>query len=172
MSETEKGAVGGAVAGGILGAILGDTRGAIAGTFAGAVIGAVIGNYYDRQVASRAQAASKYQYWVLEEKLEIEGAVIQPQIASRGSSVEAHVQYTILLPAETQKVRITETRTLVNGRERIELARRELVRAQGTHFSTMKFTMPMGIDKGDYTLITTVSDGVRTRTAKSSMRIV
>jgi len=172
MSETEKGAVAGAVAGGILGAILGDTRGAIAGAFAGAIVGAVIGNYYDRQVASRAEAAKRYEYRAREEKLEIEGAVIQPQNVSPGSTVEAHVQYTILLPTETQQTRITEARTLVNGRERIELARRDVVRPQGTHISTMKFTMPKDIAKGDYTLITTISDGTRSKTAKSAMRIV
>lgn len=172
MSETEKGATVGAVAGGILGAILGDTKGAIAGAFAGAIVGAVIGNYYDRQVASRAEAARKYEYVAREEKIEIEDVVIQPQNVSPGSTVDAHVQYTILLPTEAQQVRITEARILVNGRERIELARREVVRQQGTYLSTMKFTMPKDIAKGDYNLITTISDGTRSKTAKSAMRIV
>jgi surface antigen len=169
---TGKGAAAGAVAGGVLGAILGDTKGAIIGAFAGAIVGAVIGNYYDKQVASRAEAAKRYTYKPVEEKLEIEESVIQPQNVSPGSTVESHVQYTVLAPIETQQIRITETRTLVNGKERLELARREVVRTQGTHLSTMRFTMPRDIAKGDYTLVTTISDGKQTRTTKSALNVM
>ncbi|MEW6110356.1 MAG: glycine zipper domain-containing protein [Nitrospirota bacterium] len=172
MSETEKGAAVGAVAGGILGAILGDTKGAIIGTLAGAIVGGVIGNYYDKQTASRAEAARKYEYKAHEEQLEIEDVTIRPQEVTTGASVDASVLYTVLTPDERQNVKITEVRTLVNGKEKLELARREIVRTQGTHLSTMKFTMPKDIEKGDYTLITTVSDGKQTRTAKGAMRIV
>lgn len=172
MSQTEKGAVTGAVAGGILGAILGDTKGAVIGAFAGAIVGAVIGNYYDKQTASRAEAVKKYVYKAKEEKLEIEDAAVKPQDATPGSQVETTVLYSVLTPDASQNIKITETRTLVNGKERLELAKREVVRPQGTHLSTMKFTMPKDIEKGDYSLITTISNGKQTKTAKSSMRIV
>lgn len=172
MSQTEKGAAMGAVAGGIVGAILGDTKGAIAGAFAGAIIGAVIGNYYDKQIASRAEAAKKYEYKAKEEKLEIEDSNIMPQNVTSGSTVEAHVKYTVLAPTETQQIKITETRSLVNGKERLDLAKREVIRTQGTHISTMKFTMPQDIEKGDYTLITTISDGKQTKTSKSLLKVV
>jgi len=172
MSGTEKGAVGGAAAGGIIGAILGDTKGAVIGALAGAIIGAVIGNYYDKQTASRAEAAKKYEYTNKEEKLEIENADLKPQDIAPGSTVESTVLYTVLTPDPGQNIKITESRTLVNGNERLELAKREVVKPQGTHLSTMKFTMPKDIEKGDYTLITTISDGKQTKTVKSTMRIV
>ena len=171
MSGTEKGAVGGAAAGGIIGAILGDTKGAVIGALAGAIIGAVIGNYYDKQTASRAEAAKKYEYTNKEEKLEIENADLKPQDIAPGSTVESTVLYTVLTPDPGQNIKITESRTLVNGNERLELAKREVVKPQGTHLSTMKFTMPKDIEKGDYTLITTISDGKQTKTVKSTMRI-
>lgn len=171
MSGTEKGAATGAVAGGILGAIIGDTKGAIIGTLAGAVVGGVIGNYYDKQVASRAEAAMKYEYKANEEKLEIENSLITPQSAAPGATVESNVQYTVLAPIETQNIKVTEARTLSDGRDMIELAKREIVRTQGTHHSTMKFTVPEGIDKGNYTLITTISDGKRIRTVKNPLKV-
>ena len=172
MTNTEKGAAAGAVAGGILGGILGDTKGAIIGTFAGAIVGAVVGNYYDKQTASRAEAAQKYEYTAKDEKLEIENSSIVPEEIASGSTVESRVQYTVLAPAETKQIKVTETRILANGNERLELAKREVVRAQGTHISTMKFTMPKDIEKGDYTLISTISDGKRTKTAKSLLKVV
>lgn len=172
MSQTGKGAVTGAVAGGILGAILGDTEGAIVGALAGAIVGAVIGNYYDKQLASRAEAAKKYGYVAKEGKLEIEDSLVAPQNIAPGSKVETHVRYTALAPTEAQNIKITEIRTLSNGKKMIELARREVVRTQGTHLSTMRFTMPQDIAKGDYTLITTISDGKRTRTVKNPLRVM
>ena len=172
MSGTEKGATAGAVAGGILGAILGDTKGAIIGTLAGAIVGGVIGNYYDKQVASRAEAAKKYEYSAKEKKLEIENSLITPKDVSPGTTVESSVQYTVLDPVETQNIKIIETRTLATGKEMIELSKRDVMRAQGTHLSTMKFTMPKDIDKGEYTLITTITDGEQTKSSKSPMKII
>jgi hypothetical protein len=172
MSGTEKGAVGGAAAGGIIGAIFGDTKGAIIGALAGAIVGAVIGNYYDKQTASRAEAAKKYEYTNREEKLEIEKVDLNPQDITPGSTVETSVLYTVLNPDAGQNIKISETRTLVNENERLELSKREVIRPQGTYLSTMKFTMPKDIEKGDYTLITTVSNGKQTKTAKSIMKVV
>jgi outer membrane lipoprotein SlyB len=173
MTETGRGAAVGAVAGGVLGAILGDTKGAIIGAFAGAIIGAVIGNYYDKQIASRAEAAKKYEYKGKEEKIEIEDSSIMPQNVAAGSTVEANVQYVVLVPDETQKIKITETRILDNGNKRIELGTpREVVRPQGIHHSTMKFAVPKDIEKGDYTLITIISDGKQTRTTKDALRVM
>lgn len=35
----------------------------------------------------------------------------------------------------------------------------------------MKFTMPKDMDKGDYTLITTVSDGKQTKKVKNHLKV-
>ncbi len=174
MSGTEKGALGGAAAGGLLGALVSKNKllGAAVGAFAGAIVGGVIGNYYDKQVASRAEAAKKYEYIAKEKKLEIEDSLITPKDISPGTTVESRVQYTVLDPVETQNIKIIETRTLANGKEMIELSKRDVMRAQGTHLSTMKFTMPKDIDKGEYTLITTISDGEQTKSSKSPMNII
>ncbi len=172
MTNTEKGTTAGAVTGGILGGILGDTKGAIIGAFAGAIVGAVVGNYYDKQTASREEAAKRYKYKGKGTKLEIENSSVVPQDATAGSAVEAHVQYTLLAPAETKQIKVTETRILAYGNEKLKLDKREVARTQGTYTSTMKFTMPKDIEKGNYTLITQISDGKRTKTAKSFFKVV
>ncbi|WP_297213064.1 MULTISPECIES: glycine zipper domain-containing protein [Thermodesulfovibrio] len=175
MSGTEKGALIGAGVGAGVGALVGDTKGAIIGALAGAVIGAVVGNYYDNQVATREEALSKHKVSKLNTlNIDIDSSSVNPQSVKANSTVDAQVQYTILAPSDVSQITVIETRTLVKGSERIELAKREVTRAQGTHLSTMRFTMPKDIEKGDYTLITTISDkeGRQIRTAKNSLKVI
>ena len=171
MSQTQKGAAAGAVAGGLLGAAVGNRKGALAGAALGAVAGAIIANYYDKQTASRAEAAKKYGP-AKTDRLEIENASLTPENVSPGSTVESAVQYTTLAAAESQQIKVTETRTLISGTDSVQLANREVVRSQGTHVSNMKFTLPKDVAKGSYTLVTTVSDGKNTKTVKNPMQVV
>lgn len=175
MSGTEKGALIGAGVGAGVGALVGDTKGAIIGAVAGAVIGAVVGNYYDNQVATREEALSKHRTnRVNTLSIDIDSSSVNPQTVMANSTLDAQVQYTILAPSDVSQITVVETRALVKGNERMELAKREVVRTQGTHLSTMRFTMPRDIEKGDYTLITTISDkeGRQIRTVKNSLKVI
>jgi len=173
MSQTEQGAAIGAVAGGVLGAAVGKNKGqgALIGVALGAIAGGLIGNYMDKQNATRAEAAKKYNYDQRVDRLEVESATVAPQNVSPGGNVNASVQYTTLQPNGSQEVRITETRTLVAGKETYDLGRREVVRAQGTHTSTAKLNLPKDLPKGGYTLVTTITDGKNTKTAKSQFSV-
>ncbi len=168
----EKGAVIGAASGAIIGGILKDGRGALIGTFAGAILGGVLGNHYDKQIKVREEAVEKHAYEGKEEKIEIEDSIIRPNEVATGSKTEAIVLYTILLPDEKATAKITEIRTLVSGEESLELTKREIVRAQGTHLSTMRFTIPADLTQGDYVLMTTISDTKQTVTTKNSLKIL
>lgn len=175
MSGTEKGALIGAGVGAGVGALVGDTKGAIIGAVAGAVIGAVVGNYYDNQVATREEALSKHRTnRVNTLSIDIDSSSVNPQTVMANSTLDAQVQYTILAPSDVSQITVVETRALVKGNERMELAKREVVRTQGTHLSTMRFTMPRDIEKGEYTLITTISDkeGRQIRTVKNSLKVI
>lgn len=175
MSGTEKGALIGAGVGAGVGALVGDTKGAIIGAVAGAVIGAVVGNYYDNQVATREEALSKHRTnRVNTLSIDIDSSSVNPQTVMANSTMDAQVQYTILAPSDVSQITVVETRSLVKGNERMELAKREVVRTQGTHLSTMRFTMPRDIEKGEYTLITTISDkeGRQIRTVKNSLKVI
>jgi len=172
MGWTEKGAIAGGAAGTLIGAIIGGGRGAAIGALAGVVVGAVAGHYYDRQVMAREDAARKYRYTGREEKLEIDDSAVRPIEVAQGTPAEASALYTVLAPNPNQTVRITEIRTIVNGKERLELSRRDVVRGQGSHLSTMKFKIPEDMNKGDYSLITTISDGKQTRSSSAPVKIV
>lgn len=174
MSQTENRQAVGAASGGILGLIIGgNALGAIVGAFAGTIVVPVGGYFYDKLVAPRAKAVKKYGFRAEEEILEIEESLIVPQNVAPGSTVEADVQYTVLAPVDTWQLKITETRMLAKRNEGlIELAKREVFKTQGTHISKFKFTIPKEISKGDYTLITTISNGKQTRTVISAMKII
>lgn len=104
--------------------------------------------------------------------LKIEKNSVRPQQVSAGAMVEAIVQYTVILPEGLQDTSVTETRTLVNGDEKIVLSKKNVVRATGTHTSKMKLTLPMDIDPGEYQISVTVSTGRFSRTAKSRLMIL
>lgn len=174
MSQTEQGAGIGAVAGGVLGAAVSKNKGqgALIGAALGALAGAAIGNYIDKQNATRAQATKKYNYDAHADKLEVESASVAPQTVTRGGTVDATVQYTILSPNTAEQVKLTETRTLVSGQDSVDLGRREVVRPQGTHTSTAKVSIPKDLPKGNYTLVTRISDGRNTKNARNHFAVV
>lgn len=172
MSSTEKGAGIGALAGAVLGAATGgNTKSVLIGAALGAAAGAIIAHYQDKQTATRAEAERKYGA-VKQDKLVIDTSSLTPADVSPGDKVESAVQYTALAANESQQIKLTETRTLVNDKESVQLASREVTRTQGSHTSTMKFTLPQDITKGNYTLVTTVSDGKSKRTVKNPLRVV
>ena len=172
MGTTGQGATVGAVAGGLLGTITGDRRNAALGAVIGAAAGAVIGNYIDKQNATRVDAAKKYSYDARSDRLEVESSTLLPQTVSAGGTVDTTVQYTALAPDTSQQVKLTETRTMVSGKESVDLGRREVVRPQGTHTSTAKVNLPKDLPKGNYTLVTTISDGKNTKSARNAFTVV
>jgi hypothetical protein len=147
-------------------------KAAVTGAAAGATAGTAVGRYTDKQTATRAEAVQKYSYDAKEQRLEIEGAVLSPQKVAPGASVESSVQYTALAAGNAQQVRVTEVRTLVSGQETIDLGQRDVTRAQGTHTSTLRFALPKDISKGSYTLVTTISDGKNTKSARTPFAVV
>ena len=173
FSQTENREAVGAVSGGVLGfAIGGNALGAIIGALSGTLVAPAIGYFYDKKIAPRKKAAEKYKLRDREEKLVIEESSIVPQNVASGSAVETSVQYTVLAPIDTQQIKITETKMLTNHNEGvIEIAKREVLKTQGTHISKFKFTVPKEISKGDYTLITIISNGKQTRSVMSPIRI-
>lgn len=171
QSRTSQGALVGALVGGLLGAAAGgDSQSAVAGALAGAAVGAVIGNYQDRQIASRAEAAQRYAL-ANQPKLEVESSLNHPSRVAAGAAVESQVGYTVLMPASAQDVKVTESRVLVRGQDQFPLSKREVVRPQGSHLSTLKFTLPKDLPAGDYALVTTIASGPLSRTVQTPLRV-
>lgn len=171
----------GAAIGAVLGAVLGSaaasrgnrTQGAVIGAIAGGVIGGFIGDYRDKQTATRAQAAQRYGQPGQGSRLELEGASVAPQAVPAGVVVESSVQYTTLAPDATSQVNVRETRQLVaSDNSSVSLGDRQVVRAQGSHNSTIQFTMPSGVPRGNYRLVTTISDGQQSKTVERPLQVI
>lgn len=104
-------------------------------------------------------------------ELFIEDSDVINHIVEIGSKVKANVRYTVLSPIENQQTKITEKRFLINRNTVIEMAQREVLRTQGTHISTIKFTISEDMPKGYYVLLTTISDGKLSKSIKSDLII-
>lgn len=169
-SRTTQGAVAGAVIGGLIGAATGNRNAIATGVLAGAALGAVIGNYQDRQIASREEASRRYAL-ASQPRLEVESNVNNPRQVGPGAPVESQVGYTVLAPGHAQNIKVTESRVLVRANERFPLSTREVLRAQGTHLSTLKFTLPRDLPAGNYTLVTTISGATLTRSVEAPLAV-
>jgi len=105
-------------------------------------------------------------------KLFIEKSSIGAPNVHTGSTVKAHIQYTLLAASDTRDVTITETRILTNRARTMELGKREIIREQGTYSSTITFPVPDEMPSGYCILYTTISDGKYSRTTKSVLNII
>jgi hypothetical protein len=170
-SRAGQGAMIGAAVGALLGAATGDNRKSVlAGAALGAAVGAAIGHYQDRQVASRAEAARRVAL-ANEPRLEVDSHVATPQRVRPGAAVESQVGYTVLAPGHAQDMKVSESRALVRGGESFPLGKRELARPQGSHVSTLRFTLPADLPAGDYQLVTTIASGTLTRTVQTPLSV-
>jgi hypothetical protein len=173
-TKSDKGMFGGCISGVVIGGIAsGNVIGAMLGAMVGTAFGAFIGQYLDNRVASRGEALLKYALRDGEEKLFVENSSTLPEAAATGSTVNSRVQYTVLAPADTKQIKITETRMLLDEKEGwIKLAERQVVRTQGTHSSVFSFTVPDRLSKGDTVIITIISNDKQTVETASYLKII
>ena len=128
----------------------------------------------DDKKAEKKEDDKKAEKKVYERKAElfIEKTYVTEQNVQTGSMVEVNIQYTLLAPVDMHQIQITETRILRTADGTFELAKRDVVRKQGTHLSIIKFTMPDNIPRGYCILYTTISIGNYAKTAKSVLNII
>ncbi|MBF0487777.1 MAG: hypothetical protein HQK98_06410 [Nitrospirae bacterium] len=105
------------------------------------------------------------------ETIKVESYTLKPQAAFPGSTIEISVEYLLRLPKNKSLVEVTEVRTLIMGTDRMELSRKKIIRAEGSHKSMIKFTLPMDIEKGDYTIQTILSTPAQTKTIEDTLTI-
>ena len=139
--------------------------GVLAGSAGCASVSTVTGS------GNRAEAVRKYNYAGKEEFLEVEGATITPDMVAPGQVVQAAVRYVVLAPDVTKQVMVVESRTLVGGSDSLLLSKREVTQEQGSHASTLKFTVPNDMTKGSYTLVTSITVGNQTKTVRRAFGI-
>ena len=128
----------------------------------------------DEKKVEKIEDEKKVEKKVYEKKAElfIEKTYVTEQNIQTGSMVEVNIQYTLLAPVDMHQIQITETRILRTADGTFELAKRDVVRKQGTHLSIIKFTVPDNVPRGYCILYTTISIGNYAKTAKSVLNII
>ena len=177
-SQAQQGAVLGALLGAVIGAAANKKdrgKGAMIGAVAGGVAGGIIGQYRDQQLATRAQAAQRYGVPPSSagQRLEIEAATLAPSAAGAGAAVESTVNYTALAPTDGTAIEVREVRTLVAAdNSTLQLGDRQVSRAQGSHQSNFRFTMPADFPRGSYRLVTTVQAGQQIKSIERPLQVI
>ena len=102
---------------------------------------------------------------------EVGRSTVSPRSVAPGGSLVLSVQYSVQTTNGGAPVRLTEAHALIVDNEPVELRRQELVRTKGTHTATAKVTLPGTLSTGNYTLVTTISDGKISKTAKTTFAV-
>ena len=160
--------------GGVLGVLVdGTTFGAIAGAFMGDVVMNAIFREKKRPyipLEQEEEEARKKEYENV--KLFIEEQLVDPQSVKTGATVEANVRYSLYLALPETTIRVHEQVVLEHPDKTLELANREVERAGGEHLMRVSFIIPDNIPKGDYTFLTTISNGPYSKRARSAIKII
>jgi hypothetical protein len=129
------------------------------------------GEATEKQTGARDEALKKYGLEGLRQGLIVEPPVITPEVAKPGDKVKQEVQFALLAPEEGKSFNVSETIVLSSGKDKIELIRRETEKSQGIHLSTIEFTIPADLDRGEYKLISTISIGEQKKIVSGSFKL-
>ncbi len=160
--------------GGVTGALL---QGSAGGFVLGAFVSDVISytyikiKYNNHQIGSRDNAIKRYVERHTHAQLFLEDASVNIKKDDSVSSIKANVVYTVLGPENIQEMQIKERRVLFAVHKRIDIDDRLIKLPQGTFISEIEFTLPKQIQKGTYTLLTTISDGKNIKRVETKIDI-
>lgn len=162
MAKTETRQATGALSGILVGALVsGNIFGAFLGGMIGTVAGPLVGDLYDKKIGTRREAVLKHNYQNYGKQLYIEQARVLSGTPSH-LATEVHVQYSILAPDDTAKIRIREARLLYNrDKGIIKLFEKTFIRSQGTYDTIFQIKLPEDFPQTDNTIITVIDDGDR-----------
>jgi len=117
------------------------------------------GNQTEKQSGSREDAAQKYKYKGQRDELFAEPPVLTPAVARPGDTINHELQYTLLSQQKNKRFVVSEVVILSSSSETMDLVKREAEKPQGTHVSTLQFTIPKDLDAGTYKIISSLSAG-------------
>jgi hypothetical protein len=112
-----------------------------------------------KQAGTREEAVMKYGYSGQRDVIFAEPPVITPAVARPGDTIVSEFQYSLLAPQKDKSFVVSEVVILSSSRETMNLVKREAVKPQGTHVSTLQFTIPKDLDAGKYKITSSLSAG-------------
>ncbi|MBA4417360.1 MAG: hypothetical protein C0392_05560 [Syntrophus sp. (in: bacteria)] len=134
------------------------------GTFLG-------GDSGEQPMDSRDEAIGKYNYKSIKDEIILGSPSIIPDVARIGDTITQTMQYVVLSPEKNKSFKVQEVVTLSGKGILLELSRKEIEKMQGTHTSTVQFTIPNGLARGSYKLITTISTAGMEKKQTGSFRV-
>jgi len=160
------GALGGAAAGAGIGALAtrGDPKAALIGAAAGAAVGwaaVKLVQYYSQKTRSETEEAKAYGYQPAQGTIvKIRDASAAPQQLSPGQKVTFQTDYSVLAPADTQNVTVTESwEVSKNGTVIATMPPRQEQREPAGWQSKASIDIPSNAEAGTYTVRTRVEAG-------------
>jgi hypothetical protein len=150
--KTAVGAGAGGAGGALIGGLASGGTAAVFGGLAGVLTGGVIGHLLDRQERTRAATAETVAY--TEEKgnlIRIEEVSLNPQAIRPGETVNVNVQYAIVTPGGTERVR--EIRHIYYQGDLVGNPVVEVERPDGTYWSTLPIKLPESAAPGNYEVV-------------------
>jgi hypothetical protein len=129
------------------------------------------GETTEKQAGPREEALRRYGLEGLRQGLIVEPPVITPEVVKPGDKVKQELQFALLAPEEGKRFNVSETIVLSSSKETTELIKRETEKPQGIHLSTIEFTIPADLDRGEYKLISTINIGGQKKTVSGVFKL-
>lgn len=104
-------------------------------------------------------------------ELIVETPVITPKVVRSGEKIRQELQFTLLSAQEGRLFNVLETVFISDGRDTIELSRKESRKSQGTHKSIVHVVIPNDLSAGEYRLITTIRTEEDKKTVGGNFRV-
>jgi outer membrane lipoprotein SlyB len=152
--KTAVGAGAGGAGGALIGGLASGGTAAVFGGLAGVLTGGVIGHLLDRQERTRAATAETVAY--TEEKgnlIRIEEVSLNPQSIPPGETVNVNVQYAIVTPGGTERIRVREIRHIYYQGDLVGNPVVQVERPDGTYWSTLPIKLPDSAAPGHYEVV-------------------
>jgi hypothetical protein len=129
---------------------------------------------YSKYSNENTQIDSKIEelYGSLKEPLIIiESIILEPQVVKKGDVLNLEVKYRLVTPKDEKEIKVIENINLSGKNLVLPLKKRESQRTEGSHLFSTQFILPMDLEAGEYTLITTIEAGNKRKIMSKSFTL-
>jgi len=105
------------------------------------------------------------------DQLIIDSLTITPKVAKPRDKIKVDLWFSLISLDEQKYFNVSETIILSNGKEEIDLIKKETKKPKGVHSLTLEITIPSNPEIGEYKIIARVSADDQTKTKSESFTI-
>ncbi len=118
--------------------------------------------FYSKYLNEKMEIDSKIEelYGLLKEPIVIvKSAILEPVAVRRGDVLNLEVKYLLVVPKAERQFKVKESINLSGRNIFLNLKKRESEKSEGEHIFSLQFMIPMGLESGEYSLITEIEVG-------------